>query len=614
MLRAFFLLFVPLFLQAQEQLKTEVLVIGGGTGGTAAAIQAARLKTKTILVEPGPWLGGMLTAAGVAATDGNHRLPSGLWEEFRQALYNHYGSPAALATGWVSNTQFEPHVGDSILKAMAAREKNHLTVMYGWEFDQVLKKGNRIEGAQFRNTNGKLLIIRASVTIDATELGDVLAAAQLPYSLGMEAGSETGEQVGVEKTSNIIQDLTYVAILKDYGRGVDCTIVKPAGYDPAEFDGACTDYYINTSLPKPSVNAEKMLEYGKLPGNKYMLNWPNQGNDTYLELVELSPAERIKELEKAKATTLRFIYFIQHQLGFKHLGLAVDEFPTGNGFALMPYHREGRRVKGAVRFTINHIADPYGNGQPLYRTGISVGDYPIDHHHKKNPAAPQHLNFYPVPSYAIPMGALVVPGIEGFLVADKSISVSNVVNGTTRLQPVVLLTGQAAGAMASLAVKERKAPDQLSVRKVQQLLLDQKAMIQPFLDVPPAHPQFQAIHRVGSTGLLKGKGIPFQWANQTWFYPDSTILTQDFLEDLKIFLPPGSSIPAEVFVDSGSLSIRSAFQLAGSSNTRRMKGYWKKWGLQNFDPIRPITKKELAVLLDQLVKPFDRPVNLIGEW
>ncbi|MCF1716359.1 FAD-dependent oxidoreductase [Flavihumibacter sp. RY-1] len=614
MFRIFFLLFIPAFLQAQEQLKTEVLVIGGGTGGTAAAIQSARLKTRTILVEPGPWLGGMLTAAGVSATDGNHRLPSGLWEEFRHALRNHYGSADALATGWVSNTQFEPHVGDNILKAMASREKKHLTVMHGWEFDKVLKEGNRILGAQFRNVNGKLLIIRASVTIDATELGDVLAAAQLPYSLGMEAESETGEQVGVDKTSNIVQDLTYVAILKDYGRGVDCTIVKPAGYDPAEFDGACTDFYLNTSLPKPSVNAEKMLEYGKLPGNKYMLNWPNQGNDTYLELVELSPAERIKELEKAKATTLRFIYFIQHQLGFKHLGLAVDEFPTGNGFALMPYHREGRRVKGAVRFTINHIADPYGNGQPLYRTGISVGDYPIDHHHKKNPAAPQHLYFYPIPSYAIPMGALIAPGIEGFIVADKSISVSNVVNGTTRLQPVVLLTGQAAGAMASLAVKERKAPDQLSVRKVQQLLLDQKAMIQPFLDVPPSHPQFQAIHRVGATGLLKGKGIPFQWANQTWFYPDSTIQAQDFLTAWKEFKGQQFANSLWLETEEGVLTINTAFYIIQAGDLAKMKSYWKKWGLQNFDPNRPITKKELAVLLDQLIKPFERPVNLKGEW
>lgn len=59
------------------------MIIGGGTAGVAAGIQCARQKVKTILVEPTTWLGGMLTAAGVSATDGNHNLPSGLWEEFR---------------------------------------------------------------------------------------------------------------------------------------------------------------------------------------------------------------------------------------------------------------------------------------------------------------------------------------------------------------------------------------------------------------------------------------------------------------------------------------------------------------------------------------------------
>ncbi|HRF19362.1 MAG TPA: FAD-dependent oxidoreductase, partial [Chitinophagaceae bacterium] len=70
--------------------KTDVLVIGAGVGGTAAAIQSARLGAKTILVEPTTMLGGMLTAAGVSCTDGNDQLPSGMWEEFRQALYKHY--------------------------------------------------------------------------------------------------------------------------------------------------------------------------------------------------------------------------------------------------------------------------------------------------------------------------------------------------------------------------------------------------------------------------------------------------------------------------------------------------------------------------------------------
>ena len=52
----------------------DVVVAGGGTGGTAAAIEAARGGARTLVVEPTPWLGGMLTAAGVSAIDGNYRL------------------------------------------------------------------------------------------------------------------------------------------------------------------------------------------------------------------------------------------------------------------------------------------------------------------------------------------------------------------------------------------------------------------------------------------------------------------------------------------------------------------------------------------------------------
>ena len=108
-----YLLAGRVFSQAKPTLlQTDVLIIGGGAGGTAAAIQSARGGAKTMLIEPGNMLGGMLTAAAVACTDGNDRLPSGIWEEFRQALYAHY-EVKKLATGWVSNTNFEPHVADS---------------------------------------------------------------------------------------------------------------------------------------------------------------------------------------------------------------------------------------------------------------------------------------------------------------------------------------------------------------------------------------------------------------------------------------------------------------------------------------------------------------------
>jgi hypothetical protein len=133
---------------AQSIKHTDILVVGGGTGGTAAGIQAARLGVATTIVENSPWLGGMLSTAGVSATDGNHSLPSGFWNEFRNELYKVYGSPQKVETGWVSNTQFEPHIADSIFKAMAGKEK-YLQIHYQLDLKNVNKEGNIITGVLF---------------------------------------------------------------------------------------------------------------------------------------------------------------------------------------------------------------------------------------------------------------------------------------------------------------------------------------------------------------------------------------------------------------------------------------------------------------------------------
>jgi len=320
---------------------------------------------------------------------------------------------------------------------MAAATKN-LEVKFGYHFASICKKGNRVCGAVFTHSKtGKQLTIDAEQVIDATELGDVLSSAGARFDVGMEASNTSGEDVGITTSNDIIQDFTYVAILKDYGADADKTIPKPANYDPAEFDAACTDYYVDKTRKAPNVDAKKMLDYGKLPNGKYMINWPAFGNDYYANMISMSTAERKTAIEEGKQQTLRFVYFIQQQLGFKNLGLADDEFPTSDRLAIMPYHRESRRVKGLVRFNIRHLANRYAYN--FYRTGIAVGDYPIDHHHAKNAKAPKHINFYPVPSYNIPLGSLIPAGIQGLVVAEKSISLSNVVNGNTRLQTVVFL-------------------------------------------------------------------------------------------------------------------------------------------------------------------------------
>jgi hypothetical protein len=609
----------------------DVLVVGGGASGITAGIQAARLNVKTLVVEETTWLGGMLSAAGVSATDGNHLLPSGLWGEFRERIYAHYGGPSKVATGWVSNTHFEPHVANQIWKEMASAEKS-LQIIHQYQFrSAIVQKGSHISGARFINLqNESQLVVYAKQVIDATELGDVMASAGVPFDVGMEASATTGENVQVPATNDIIQDLTYVAILKDYGRGVDCTIAKPAGYDPTEFDASCLDFYQDSTRIKPGVDCAKMITYAKLPGNKYMLNWPGHGNDIYLNLINLTPAERAKELVKAKQQTLRYIYFLQHQLGYKNLGLADDEFPTSDRLALIPYNREGRRLKGVIRFKVQDISKPFDQEFPLYRTGIAVGDYPIDHHHRKNPDAPQHLGFYPIPSFSIPLGALLPVSHSGLVVAEKGISVSNVVNGTTRLQPCVLLIGQAAGVLAALAVQNKKSDArQISVREVQSILLQQNAYLMPYADVNLSTPGFYSIQRIGACGFLRGKGQPNAWANRTWFEPDSTITVYQFLSQLPAFMPVNKQLSKwlESAKSEGLLSVGRAVEFiegikkstrkntSVNSSNEQVSSSWTTWGLSNYNPERAITKRELAILLDKIVDPFSTfPVNHLGNY
>ena len=591
---------------ALQTKKTSVLVIGGTTGGTSAGIQSARLNIPTIIVEETPWLGGMITAAGVSATDGNHELYSGIWEEFRVKLRSYYGSAAAMATGWVSYTQFEPHVGDQLFKSMVA-EESQLSVIYGYHLVGILKKGKQVTGAVFENVNNDRLEVTAQVVIDATDLGDGLAMAGAAYDLGMEARSITGEASAPESSNKIIQDLTWAAILKDYGKGANKTIPKPDNYNPEFYRGSCTakeDNMLN--------DCQKMLDYGRLPNNKYMINWPNKGNDIYLDVVEMDWPHRQEALKEAKDRTLGFIYFIQTELGFKQIGPADDEFPTADKLAFVPYHREGRRLKGVTRLTITDIIKR-DEGNPLYRAGISVGDYPVDHHHGCNPKTPL-INFPAVPSFNIPLGSLIPDQIDGLVVADKAISVSNIINGATRLQPCVMLTGQAAGALAALSVKNKQLVREINIHKIQQTLLDANAYLMPLIDVTPKDKEFQSIQRVTVSGILKVKGESFQWANRTWFYPDSTITVKEFTVGLRSY-----DDIALIDNDNSVLTLKKVSELLSSflrkDVSKEIRQIWNRRMNRTMDNNLPLTKREISVLADELIRPFEtKTVGFDGKF
>ncbi len=248
-------------------------------------------------------------------------------------------------------------------------------------------------------------------------MGDVIALAKIPYSIGRESQDQTGEREAPRVSDNIIQDLTYVAVLKDYGREQDKTISCPPGYNPTNYRCTCRELYDDPSFEV--VDAQKMLDYGRLPHDKFMINWPVNGNDFYLNALEMSHSQRLKAYQEAKNFTLGWIYFIQTQGGFKNLGLADDEFPTADLLPFIPYHRESRRVEGIIKLTVNDIIDPYANAQrPFYKMAIAVGDYPLDHHHAKSPV-PVQEHFPKIPSFSVPYGCLIPAGIDGLIVAEK---------------------------------------------------------------------------------------------------------------------------------------------------------------------------------------------------
>ena len=597
--------------------RTEVLVIGGGASGITAGIQAARSGARTLVVEPTPWLGGMLTAAGVSATDGNHGLPSGLWGEFRQALYAHYGGPEAVSTGWVSHTLFEPQVGDSIWKTLAAAEPL-LEIRYGYQLAQLVRDGNRITGAIFRDSEGKFLEVPAEVTIDATELGDGVALAGAPYFTGQDRSGQPHDPH--------IQDLTYAAIVQDYGPGADRTIAEPPGYDPAEFACLCREVCDDPARQVP--DCATMLAYGRLPGGRYMLNWPNNGNDYYLNPIPLTDAQRDSAYVHAKNRSLAFLYFLQTEAGFPNLGLAEGVFPTPDGLPFIPYHREARRLAGLVQLRVADLLDPYADpARPLYRTAIAVGDYPLDHHHGKNPAAPAE-DFPPIPSFSVPYECLIPFNLDGLLVAEKSISVSHRVNGATRLQPCVMLIGQAAGAAAARCVAEGLHPRDLPVRALQQDLLDAGCWLLPYLDAGPEHPFFAVLQQAGATGLLQGHGVPYRWANQTWIYPDSLAWGSELARVLPDSLAsglgdaplsrgqaldllwraagrPDTTLAEPIPADIGPELIPAYQWLARQASPAPLITQGR------FAPEEPLRRGALAWLVAHTLRPFAQPVPLL---
>jgi hypothetical protein len=492
-----------------NELTADVLVVGGGTGGTAAAIQAARRGVRTILVSEFPWLGGMLTSAGVSAPDGNELVAfqTGLWGAFLQEL--RHEQTGGLDNCWVSMFSFDPRVGAKIFADWVQQLPN-LKWIAGQTPLEVLQQDSCITGVRFAD-----FTVHAKITLDATELGDLLALAEVPHRWGWELRSHFGEPSAPVSANELtqrysVQAPTWVVLLKDFGTAEDAPEIPiPPNYASEQFAGAWEGY-----------GAEPFLNYGRLPGNLFMLNWPIWGNDYGEGVGRLVKSHELQQqfLQEARWHSQGFAHFIQAQLGRRY-GLAENVFPYsshptphspfgGGAYALHPYYRESRRLQGLVTLQEQDIL-PLAGGQvaalPMDAArgehgvqSIAIGNYPNDHHYPgvNFPLQPKSLRWggrWTGTPFTIPYGCLVPMSTDGLLVCEKNISVSHIANGATRLQPVVMNIGQATGMAAGLCVELRCQPRDLSVRTIQDALLQDPvapAAIIPLFNLPSDHPDW----------------------------------------------------------------------------------------------------------------------------
>ena len=490
----------------------DVLVWGGGTGGASAAIQAARGGATTLLLTPGAWLGGMVSAAGVCCPDGNELTPwqTGLWGAFLRELDTR--EPEGLDHNWVSCFGYRPLTAETILQNWLQQEAK----VVWWSCCQLLsveREGCLITAVKV-DVNGEIRRVRCRVVIDGSDRGDLLPLANVPFRLGWEPQEQwtepsapSQERLDADPFFRIqpVQSPTWVVMGQLRG---DQPADRPLQNDPRvpvqlppPFRGACDTFGL-----------EKTITYGRLPSGLVMLNWPLHGNDWHRGLERAFLTDSSQEAELFREMQQHSLCFA-HELrkatdGWLQLGEAFpsDAASPAPWLAAMPYWREGRRVVGRATVIEQNLL-PLAEGRRLpgppvndrcVLESIAVGNYANDHHYPGDdwPLAPKSCRWggrWTGTPFCIPFGALLSNETENLLMADKGFSASHMANGATRLQPLIMNIGQAAGAAAALAVETDRQPSELSLRSLQDRLIGDAmapSAVAPLWDTPWHHSQW----------------------------------------------------------------------------------------------------------------------------
>ncbi len=450
----------------------DIVVLGAGPGGLAAALAAARNGAKVLLVEKNGYLGGNMTLGlpllGFLDKDGRTVI-KGIAQEFiddLRAYKTPYGAAASshLACPMHNSVTLYDH---EIFKFVAFRKvlDAGIEVLLHAEIVSANVDNRTLKSIEVMG-KGWRIELRAKVFIDGTGDGDMAYLAGASYAKG-------------QKDTGLLQPPTLMFTLRgvDTEKTIDFVAEHPdqmdlcettevgAGYDAAFFRK--NPNYVLVGLRKlfSQLRAE-----GKMPVDR----------DTLICIKSLLPDEVHLNCTRHLGTDGSDVFSLTHAEieGYLQIEKFVEtlrQYVPGyeNCYISQIYPtmgiRETRRFKGICELTETEAVR--GDIGP---DTIGIGSYIIDIHMGDGSGTIVKK----IPPYGLPYGITVSSEIEGLMFAGRCASMDAVVMSSARVMPICMAIGEGAGVGAALAVKHGISPKDVDVQEVRRILREANVLLE----------------------------------------------------------------------------------------------------------------------------------------
>jgi hypothetical protein len=524
--------------EPRSELPAEVLVIGGGLGGVAAALAACDAGRRVCLTEETDWIGGQATSQGVSALDENRYIETTggtrSYQAFRRAIRDWYRRNAKLrpeaaanehldpGQAWVSRLCFEPKVAVKVLEEMLAEHvrSGRLRILRRCKTYGLSGGGDTVTSVDVAHLEtGERLRLKGTCVIDATELGDLLALGAGPYRVGADSREQTGEPGALDEPDpEDVQSFTYPFAL-EHSPGPADRREKPAHYERNREEQPYTlvlHYATRGDLrygvferlegtPGSFWTYRRLIDASQFEDPRYqydiaMINWPGNDYRGGSILVD-SPDEQLRHLKAAGELSLGLLYWLQTEVqrdeggrGYPELKLRPAVMDTQNGLSKHPYIRESRRMV-ALKTIVQQEVTTRTVRAEHFDDSVGIGLYAIDLHESKRNRK-QVID--PTKPFQIPLGALISKTTANLLAAAKNIGTTHITNGCYRLHPIEWNIGESAGTAAAMSVELgvplRVIRDKESLlRQLQRRLVQRGVPLMWYDDVAPGDPRFEQV-------------------------------------------------------------------------------------------------------------------------